>query len=600
MEEWRFQRFEKDEFRKVPQSPGVYKYLNKEGTIIYVGKAKNLRKRVSNYFLKGTNHTLKTERLVRDVRHIEFVIVNNEYEALVLENTLIKEYQPKFNIMLKDGKSYPYLCITKERFPRVISTRRVNPKNGEYFGPFTSVRAMNNVLLLVKKLYKLRTCTLNLSRKNVESGKYNVCLEYHIQNCKGPCVGFQSEDVYNHDIKQIRDIIKGNLTPVKDHFKASMQQAIGNLKFEEAQILKDKLESLDSFNSRSLVANPHITKTDIFTIKSEKNKSYINYLKIDEGAIKLSETIEVKRKLDETEAEILPLIMFNLRKRFNSDSTTILTNINCQSWEQVEIVQPKIGDKKKLVDLSLKNVYFFRKENSDKPPTITEKVLHQLREDLSLHKIPNHIECFDNSNIQGSNPVASMVCFKQGRPSKRDYRKFRIKTVDGPDDFESMKEIVHRRYSRLQKEDSPMPDLIVIDGGKGQLSAACLALKNIDLYGQIPIVGIAKKLEEIYFPNDSFPIHINKKSPSLKLLQRIRDEAHRFAITFHRDSRSKIQTLSELDNIHGVGEKTKNILLSQFGSVARIKKSSITELAQWIGLAKAQLIYRALNKKEDQ
>ncbi len=600
METWNFQRFHKDDFRKVPSSPGVYKYLNKEGIIIYVGKAKNLRKRVSSYFLSGTNHTLKTARLVREVTEIEFVIVNNEYEALVLENSLIKENQPRFNIMLKDGKSYPYVCITKERFPKVLSTRRVNPKKGEYFGPFTSVRAMNNVLRLVKKLYKIRTCSLTLSEKNVESGKFSVCLEYHIKNCKGPCVGFQSEDSYLSDIAEIRHILKGNLFPVKTSFKESLNLAVQDLRYEDAQVLKEKIESLESFQSRSLVANPQITQTDIFTIESDNNKSFINYMKIEEGAIKQSETIEVKRKLDESEAEILPLVMFNLRRKFESDSKTILTNIKVDTWEDVSVSVPKIGDKRKLVDLSLKNVKFYRKESANQAPTLTDKTLAQLQEDLSLEEVPKHIECFDNSNIQGSNPVASMVCFKNARPSKKDYRKFRIKTVEGPDDFLSMKEIVTRRYRRLVEEQLPLPQLIVIDGGKGQLSAACEALKELDLYGELPIIGIAKKLEEIYLPNDPFPLHINKKSLSLKLLQRIRDEAHRFAITFHRDSRSNTQTVSELDSIHGIGDKTRNILLNQLKSVDRIRKASITELAQFIGLSKAQIVSKALNKKEDQ
>lgn len=599
MENWNFQRFPKDDFRKVPHAPGIYKYLNKELEIIYVGKAKDLRKRVSSYFLPGSSHTLKTERLVRETKEIEFVIVNNEYEALLLENTLIKEYQPRYNIMLKDGKSYPYICLTNERFPKVISTRRVNTSKGEYFGPFTSVRAMNNVLSLVKKLYKIRTCNLTLSERNISSGKFNVCLEYHIKNCKGPCVGYQTETQYNRDIAEIREIIKGNLAPVKESFRTSMELATADLRFEEAHIYKEKLESLDKFRSRSLVANPKITKTDVFTIQSEKEKSFINYMKIEDGAIKLSETVEVKRKLDESPNEILPLVMFNLRRRFSSDSMTVLTNVPTDTWEDIDVIIPKIGDKKKLVDLSLKNVAFYKKESLQPTVSLTDKVLIQLQEDLSLPNPPEIIECFDNSNIQGSNPVASMVYFKNGRPFKSEYRRFKIKTVEGPDDFKSMEEIVTRRYRRQMEEDNDLPGLIVIDGGKGQLAAACQALKNLNIYGQIPIVGIAKKLEEIYLPNDPFPLHINKKSSSLKLLQKVRDEAHRFAITFHRDSRSKDQTRSALDEIPGIGEKTKNILLGQFKSVERIRKTSITELAQWVGLSKAQGVYKALNKKED-
>ena len=598
MDHWTFQGFPKDDFRKVPTSPGVYKYLNKEGTIIYVGKAKNLRKRVSNYFLAGTNHTLKTTRLVKQVSEIEFVIVNNEYEALVLENSLIKENQPKFNIMLKDGKSYPYICITNERFPRVFSTRRVNLKKGEFFGPFTSVRAMNNVLHLIKKLYKIRTCNLNLSKKNVSSGKYNVCLEYHVKNCKGPCTELQSEANYMQDISEIREITKGNLTPIKTIYKIGIERATSELRFEDAHELKLKLDSLDSFKSKSLVANPKITNTDVFTIESEKDKFYINYMRIDEGAIKLSETIEIKRKLEEDKSEILPLVMFNLRNKFNSPNQTIITNIECDTWEDVTISVPIIGDKKKLIELSLKNVHFFKKENLLQTPSLADKTLLQLKQDLALSSLPRHIECFDNSNIQGSNPVASMVFFKNSKPLKSEYRKFRIKTVEGSDDFKSMEEIVTRRYNRLISEKKTLPDLIVIDGGKGQLAAACQALKSINLYGQIPIVGIAKKLEEIYLPNDPYPVHIDKKSLSLRLLQRVRDEAHRFAITFHRHSRSTLQTTSELDSISGIGDKTRNILLSQYKSAERIKNTSITEMAQWIGLSKSQLVNQALNKKK--
>lgn len=599
MDEWNFQRFPKDEHRKLPHAPGVYKYLNSQGKIIYVGKAKDLRKRVSSYFLKSSTLSLKTDRLVRDTRAIEFVIVNNEYEALLLENNLIKENQPKYNVLMKDGKSYPYICITQEHFPRVFSTRRTDDPSAEYYGPFTSVRAMNNVLNLIKKLYKIRTCNLNLSPKNIESGKFNVCLEYHIHNCKGPCVGFQSEDDYERDIQSIRHILKGHLAPVKNNFKQELERAVEELRFEDAQDFKEKLGSLDRFQTRSLVANPKISETDVFTIDSEEDKSFVNYMKIDEGRIKLSETIEVSRKLDEEESEILPLVMFNMRRRFKSNNQQIITNIPIETWEPVEITVPKIGDKRKLVELSLKNVHFFKKESINNTPPPTPEIVLRLQEDLSLENAPEHIECFDNSNIQGANPVASMVCFRNGKPSKKDYRKFKIKTVEGPDDFSSMKEVVFRRYRRLLDEDSPLPQLIVIDGGKGQLSAACEALKELDIYGEIAIIGIAKKLEEIYYPNDPYPVHINKKSGSLKLIQRIRDEAHRFAITFHRNSRSSIQTSSELDSIKGIGEKSKQILLNQYKSVQRMKQASVTEIAQYIGLSKAQILFKALNKKED-
>ena len=599
MNEWKFQQFERDEYLRLPNSPGVYKYLNKQGTIIYVGKAKSLKKRVASYFVSQAQHSLKTARLVNEISKIEFVIVNTEYEALVLENSLIKENQPKYNILLKDGKSYPYLIITKERFPRVLSTRKVNFELAEYYGPFTSGRSMHNVLSLIKKLYQLRTCNLNLSKKNIEQSKFKVCLEYHIGNCLGPCQAFQTEEDYLDQIDEIREILKGNLTPIKNNFKLSLELAVNDLRFEEAHILQEKIISLDSFTSKSLVANPRISNTDVFTIQSDDSKSYINYMKIEEGVIKLSETIEVVRKLDEDEKEILPLVIFNLRKKFHSTSTSILTNIKIDTWEELDITIPKIGDKKKLIELSLKNVEFYRKENNYPKIPLANKALIQLQEDLKLDQLPDHIECFDNSNIQGTNPVASMVCFKDGKPSKRDYRKFNIKTVVGPNDFESMKEIVTRRYSRIIEEEQALPKLIIIDGGKGQLSAACEALLKIGLYGEVPIIGIAKKLEEIYLPNDPYPVHIHKKSMSLKLIQRIRDEAHRFAITFHRDKRSKGLTVSELDSIPGIGDKTKKILLNQYKSTERIKNASVSELAQIIGLSRAQTIVKALNKKED-
>jgi excinuclease ABC subunit C len=600
MNEWKFQRFKRDEYLRVPGAPGVYKYLNKQGVIIYVGKAKNLKKRVSSYFISQGQHTLKTAHLVSEISEIEFVIVNNEYEALVVESSLIKENQPKYNILLKDGKSYPYIIVTKERFPRVLTTRKVIPSDGDYFGPFTSGRAMHNVLNLIKKLYQLRTCNLALSAKNIDAQKFKVCLEYHIGNCKGPCEALQTEQNYLEQITEIKEILRGNLGPVKNSFKGSMEVAIESMRYEDAHVLSEKIKSLDSFTSKSLVANPKISDTDVFTIQSVDNKSYVNYMKIDEGMIKLSETVEVIRKLDEDESEILPLVIFNLRKKFHSTSGNILTNIQFGTWEEINVSVPKIGDKKKLVELSLKNVAFHRKENNSPQPSIQNKILDQLQSDLKLSHSPIHIECFDNSNIQGSNPVASMVCFRNGKPSKREYRKFNIKTVIGPDDFSSMKEIVTRRYTRLVTEKQELPHLIIIDGGKGQLSAACEALKEIELYGSIPIVGIAKRLEEIYLPNDPYPVHIHKKSMSLKLIQRIRDEAHRFAITFHRDKRSKEQTTSELDTIPGIGAKTKNLLLNHYKSIQRIKTASVTELAQIIGLSRAQTIVMALNKKEDQ
>jgi excinuclease ABC subunit C len=601
MTQWNYQRFPKENFRNAPDAPGIYKYLDKQGNIIYVGKAKSLKKRVASYFLAGAKHSIKTTRLVQEVKDIEVVIVNSEPEALLLENNLIKEIQPKYNILLKDGKSYPFICIPDEPFPRVYSTRKTDEIKGEYFGPFTNGYAMYNLLELIRKVYMLRTCALNLSNTNIKSGKFKVCLEYHLKNCKGPCEGHQTLKDYDEDIRQIRHILKGNLSPVRKQLKENMEVAARSLEFESAQLYKNKLESLEDYQAKSLIANPKMGATDVFSIESDGSKSYVNYMRIDKGLIKQSETIEVERKLDEQESEILALVMFNFRKKYDSDAKEILSNIQVETWEGQEASVPKIGDKKKLVDLSLKNVRFFRveKANQVQQLTPTEKILRQLQEDLTLPDLPVHIECFDNSNIQGSDPVASMVCFKHGRPSKKDYRKFIIKTVTGPDDFSSMKEIVVRRYRRMTEEQQPLPNLILIDGGKGQLGAACEALQELGIYEKVPIVGIAKRLEEIYYPNDPYPIHISKKSPSLKLIQRIRDEAHRFAITFHRDKRSKGQLTSELDVIGGIGPKTKEKLLSTYKSVNRIKAASIPELAQWIGLSKAQTVFKALNKKED-
>ncbi len=602
MHTWKYQRYDKSDYSRVPNAPGVYKYLNTAKDIIYVGKAKDLRKRVSSYFVPSAKHSVKTARLVHETRQIEFVIVPSEYEALVLENELIKENQPKYNINLKDGKSYPSICITRERFPRVFPTRRIIPDQGEYFGPFTSVRAMNGILDLIKKWYKLRTCNFNLSEKNVNNGKFKVCLEYHLENCKGPCEGLQDERSYNEDIEQIRHILKGHLGPVKNHIKQQMSEAVESLQFERAQFLKNRLTSLDKFQTRSLVANPKISQLDVFSITSEKQTSYVNFMKIEEGGIRLSETIEVQRKMDESEAEILSLVMFNLRKRFGSTNTQIVANIQVETWDDVTLTVPKIGDKRKLIELSLKNVKFYKKQSLEKTPPRENKVLEQLKEALRLQELPQHIECFDNSNIQGSDPVAAMVCFKNGKPAKKDYRKFHVKTVEGPNDFASMTEIVARRYGRLLSENQALPQLIVIDGGKGQLSAAVEALQQLDLYGKVPIIGIAKRLEEIYVPEDPYPIHISKKSPSLRLIQHLRDEAHRFAISFHRDSRSKGQISSILDHAPGIGDKSKEKLLTTFKSMQRIKQAGITDLAAAVGLKKAQDLYAYLHedKKRDQ
>lgn len=587
-----------EDTNKLPDQPGVYKFYNQQHDLIYVGKAKNLKKRVSSYFNRSAGSSRKTRKMVSEIAAIEFTIVNSEFDALLLENSLIKKNQPKYNILLKDDKSYPYILLTRERFPRIIPTRRMVPGAGQYFGPFASVKAMNNILELIRNLYTIRTCRYDLSEENIRSGKFKVCLEYHIGNCKGPCENLQSEEDYNRDIEQATNILKGNLGVARNYFKEKMHEAAENLEFETAQLFKDKIELLSKYQAKSLVVNPQIGDTDVFTIVSDGKVAFINYLKVNNGSIVLTKTIEVKKKLDESDEEILALMIVELRNKYVSSATDLLTNIDIPiQIDSVNIIVPKIGDKRKLVDMSIKNVLYYKKERYNQSLSTKQKenrVLITLKEDLRLKDLPMHIECFDNSNIQGTNPVASMVCFKNGKPSKKDYRKFNIKTVVGPDDFGSMKEIVYRRYYRLQTEELPMPDLIVIDGGKGQLNAACKALKELQLYGSIPIVGIAKRLEEIYTPEDPYPLHIDKKSESLKLLQRIRDEAHRFAITFHRQKRSIAALKTELEEIPGVGKKTAMALLKNFKSVKNIREADEQTLSILIGASKAKAVKEAL------
>lgn len=586
-----------EERNTLPNAPGVYKFFNKEEELIYVGKAKSLKKRVGSYFSKSHQLNRKTKKLISEIVSMEYTLANTEFDALLLENNLIKENQPKYNILLKDDKTYPYICIVNERLPRILSTRTFDPTYGEYFGPYSSVVAMKNVLDLLRKLYSIRTCKFNLSEKNILEGKFKVCLEYHIGNCKGPCENLQSKEDYDNEIEQARNILKGNLSVVRNYFKQQMLTASENLEFESAQKFKDKVDLLDKFQTRSTVVNPKLSELDVFSIVSEKQVAFVNYLQVKNGAIILAKTVEVKKKLEESDEDVLSLIAVELRDQHGSSNKEIISNIAITLEEDVNNVIPKIGDKKKLLDLSLKNAFEYKKDRL-KPSGKERKneTLLQLKMDLKLQEVPQQIECFDNSNLQGTNPVASMVCFKDGKPSKKDYRHFNIKTVEGPDDFASMKEIVHRRYRRLLNEDLPLPQLIVIDGGKGQLSSACEALRELDLYGKIPIVGIAKRLEEIYFPEDSIPIHISKKSPSLFLLQRIRDEAHRFAITFHRQKRSISSFNTELEAIKGVGKKTTDLLLKEYKSTRKIKALSKEELIEFLGQSKAELVYNHFHK----
>ncbi|MCK5664403.1 MAG: excinuclease ABC subunit C [Thiotrichaceae bacterium] len=583
----------------LPQQPGVYKYFNLSGKLIYVGKAKNIRKRVKSYFTAKRNHSRKTLKLVSEISKIEAIITPTEFDALLLENNLIKANQPKYNILLKDDKTFPYICISNDRFPRIYSTRQHTEGKGHYFGPYTSVVAMNNVLKLIQKLYTIRNCKYNLSDKNVTAKKYKLCLEYQIGNCQGPCEGLQSEDNYLKDVKQAEHILKGNLATVKNYFKERMIKASEQLVFEEAQLMKEKLNLVEKFSINTIVVNPRLGDLHIISIIADDAACLINYMYVNKGAIIQSQTSAVKNRLDQELPEVLRSVIGQLVNfKETSEKTTILSNVDIPDLPDIiDVVVPKIGDKRKLVELSLKNAFSLKKErksNIDSEPKGSFAV-QQLKEDLSLTKLPNHIECFDNSNLQGTNPVASMVCFKDGKPSKKDYRKFKIKTIVGPDDFGSMNEIVRRRYSRLLSEESPLPDLIVVDGGKGQLSAAVGALKELGIYGQVAIVGIAKRLEEIYVPNDSIPLHISKKSASLKLIQRLRDEAHRFAITFHRDQRSK-ELNTELENITGIGKSTADKLLKKFKSVKKIKEASTEEIINLIGKAKGNIIIEAIKK----
>ena len=591
-------RYTPGEVKKIPKKPGVYRFYNEETVVIYVGKAINLKSRVSSYFNDLSGHNRKTAKMVSEIAEIEFTIVNTEFDALLLENSLIKEYQPKYNILLKDDKSYPYITVLHEPFPRVFSTRRVDRKKGKYYGPYASVLAMKNILELIRNLYYIRTCNLNLSQKNIQAGKFKVCLEYHIGKCKAPCVGLQTEEEYLDDIRQAEDIFKGNLAPARRFFKDQMQRAAEKLEFERANLMKEKLELLKKFYSKTVIVNQKLTDIDVFGITSDEKTAYVNYLKIINGSIILSKTVEAKKKLEEPDRELLVQLAFDLRQRYKSSSKEILSNIEIEYDLEVECRTPRIGDKRKLVELALKNALFFKRQKMSltKPTGYREKrVLEQLQDDLHLKTLPEHIECFDNSNLGGSHPVASMVYFRHGKPAKKEYRKYNIKTVTGANDFASMEEIVFRRYKRLLDENSSMPDLVVVDGGKGQLSSAVLALKKLGVYGSLPIIGIAKRLEEVYFPNDEYPIHINKKSESLKLLQQIRNEAHRFAITFHRNKRSKSAINSELSQIEGIGKKTSEKLLTHFKSVKKLKAADHGEIELVIGKAKAGIVIDALN-----
>ena len=583
------------QLKTLPNQPGVYQYYDKDGGILYIGKAKNLKKRVSSYFTKNHDYG-KTKVLVKKIASVKHIVVTSETDALLLENNLIKKYQPRYNVMLKDDKTYPWICIKKESFPRVFLTRKVIRDGSEYFGPYTSVRTAKALLSLIKELYPLRTCAYDLSKKNIENRKYKVCLEYHIKNCKGACESLQLETDYIEEIKEIKNIIKGNFKDSLQKFNSLMLRFAENTEFEEAQKIKEKIDLLSNYQAKSTVVNPSITNVDIFSIISDESFAYVNFFKVNNGAIIQSHTTEIKKKLDEDDKQLLELAVIEIRQRFNSQSKEIYTPFNINVGDAVKITVPKLGDKKRIVDLSLRNAKYYRQERFKQikivdPDRHTKRIMAQMQKDLRLSAEPRHIECFDNSNTQGTNPVGSCVVFKNGKPSKKDYRKFNIKTVEGPDDFGSMVEVVHRRYKRLLEEGDDLPQLIIIDGGKGQLSSALKSLEVLGLRNKIAIIGIAKRLEEIFYPEDPIPLYLDKKSETLKIIQQLRNEAHRFAIAFHRNKRSKSAIQTELEQIPSIGKQTVINLLKHFKSAKRVGDATIEELEKIVGNSRATKVY---------
>jgi excinuclease ABC subunit C len=570
-----------------------------EGIILYVGKAKNLKKRVSSYFTKNHEYG-KTRVLVKKIETIKHIVVPTESDALLLENNLIKKYRPRYNVLLKDDKSYPWICLKNERFPRLFPTRKLIKDGSEYFGPYTSMKTVRTLLDLIKSVYPLRTCKYDLSREKIEAGKYKVCLEYHLGNCKGPCEDLQTEEEYNRQISDIREIVKGNFKSSLQYFKGQMKTLAADMRFEEAQQIKEKIDILENYQVKSTIVNPKISNVDVFSIISDNAFAYVNFLQLSHGSIVRSHTMEIKKKLDEKDEELLQLAIVEIRQRFNSKSKELYLPFKVTLDTDLKITLPKLGDKKRILELSERNAKFFRQERFNQikiidPDRHANRIMAQMRKDLRLSSEPRHIECFDNSNIQGSNPVAACVVFRNGKPSKKEYRHYNIKTVTGPDDFASMEEVVYRRYKRLLEEEEPLPQLIVIDGGKGQLSSALKSLDILGLRGKIAIIGIAKRLEEIYFPEDPIPLYLDKKSESLKIIQQLRNEAHRFGITFHRNKRSKAAINSELEGIKGIGEKTAKELLKSFKSVKRIKEASLPSITEVIGAAKAKIVYETFH-----
>ena len=591
------------QIQTLPDNPGVYQYFDKDGKILYVGKAKNLKKRVQSYFTKNHDN-YKTSVLVKKIVTIKHIVVPTETDALLLENNLIKKLQPRYNVLLRDDKTYPWICIKKEPFSRIFPTRKMIKDGSEYYGPYTNFKTVNTLLDLIKELYPLRTCNYDLSEANIKSGKYKVCLEYHIGNCKGPCEGYELLENYQNQVEAIRQILKGNFKDSLKSFKVKMNELAAAMHFEEAQKIKEKIEVLENYQAKSTILNPKISNVDVFSIVSDETMAYVNFLQISHGAIIRSYTLELKKKLEETDEELLELAVVELRERFHLTSKELILPFELDFGDNSKVTVPQLGDKKQILELSQRNAKYHRLEQLKQiqivdPERHTNRIMAQMQKDLRLSVEPRHIECFDNSNIQGTNPVAACVVFKDGKSSKKDYRHFNIKTVVGPDDFASMEEVVYRRYKRLLDENQPLPQLIIIDGGKGQLSSALKSLEVLNLRGKIAIIGIAKRLEELFYPGDSVPLYLDKKSETLKIIQQLRNEAHRFGITHHRDKRSKSALQTSLETIPGIGEKTMVTLLKHFKSVKRLAQATENEISAVVGNSKAKKIYefyQAINK----
>lgn len=589
------------QIKTLPHQPGVYQYFDVDDKLIYVGKAKDIKKRVSSYFTKHHDYG-KTRVLVKNIVSVKHIVVETENDALLLENNLIKKYQPKYNVLLKDDKSYPWICVKKERFPRVFPTRRIIKDGSEYFGPYTSMKTVKTLLGLIKGLYQLRTCNYDLSEAKIAAGKYKVCLEYHLGNCKGACEGYETEEEYQASITAIREILKGNFKDSLQQFKVQMRQFAENMQFEDAQKIKEKLGVLENYQAKSTIVNPKISNVDVFSIVSDETYAYVNFLQLSYGSIIRSHTLELKKKLQESDVQLLELAITEIRQRFNSNSREIYVPIKINLGNELKITIPKLGDKKSILDLSRRNAMYYRMDKLKQikivdPDRHANRIMAQMKADLRLSEEPRYIECFDNSNIQGTNPVAACVVFKNGKPSKKDYRNFNIKTVEGPDDFASMEEVVYRRYKRLIEEGQPLPQLIIIDGGKGQLSSALKSLDILGLRGTIAIIGIAKRLEELFYPDDPIPLYLDKKSETLKIIQQLRNEAHRFGIEHHRNRRSKGALATELENISGVGEQTIIDLMKKFKTVKRIANAKLDELEVIVGVSRASKIYNYYHKE---